>query len=460
MRSVRTFTAAFFAASAVTAVAGVAVFAAGPKAELQDYLREPMPPGIQVVSTEIEGPVFADAQGHTLYRWPSKIVRNGQVGEAPGKPSCLTVPIKETAGLMSIYPEGELLPESETRQACTQRWPIVVAPADAKAVGNFTIVNRPDGIKQWAYRGYGLYTSDLDTIPGETNGARSGRNRDPNSSVAREVVGPSPAVPPQFKVAPMELGRMLIATSNSYSIYANEKDTPTKSNCYDACLADWTPMLAPEFAVSQGEWSVLVRRGGEKQWVFRGKPLYTHVTDTKAHGYMGSDVPGWSNVYVQMAPSPPKGFGIVASRSGRVRTDDKGRTIYFYQCFEDATDSFACDSPKDPQVYRWAVCGGGDIDRCNKTFPYVIADKNAKAENIAWSIRDIDPKSGRYVAANTPGSLHVWTFRGRPIYTFAGDKETGDIEADSWGQDHGQGNGFTAFWVRDDFDTLDGGTRY
>ena len=455
----RTFTAVFLAAGCVAASFGAA-FAAAPKAETQDYLREAMPAGIQVVFTEMEGPVFANAEGHTLYRWPGKIVRNGQVGDSPGKPTCLTVPIKETAGLMSIYPKGELLPDSETRPACTQRWPIAVASADAKPVGNFTIINRPEGIKQWAYKGYPLYASDLDLKPGDSNGARSGRNRDPNSNNPREVVAPAPAIPAQFKVAPMELGRMLITVSNSYSIYAYEKDTATKSNCYDACLADWTPVLAPEFAQSQGEWTVLIRRGGDKQWVFRGKPLYTHVTDTKAHGYMGSDVAGWSNVYVQMAPTPPKGFGIVSTRSGRVRTDDKGRTIYFYQCFEDSDDSTPCDSPKDPQVYRWAVCGGGDVDRCNKTFPYVIADKTAKAENNTWTIRDIDPKTGRYVAANTPGSLHVWAFRDRPIYTFAGDKESGDIEADSWGQDHGQGNGFTAFWVRDDFDTLDGGTRY
>ena len=458
MRSLRTLTTVFLAAGGVAAFGSAASAASRP--EIQDYLREAMPPGIQVVHTEIEGPVFADARGRTLYRWPSKIVRNGSVGESPGKPTCLTVPIKETAGMMSIYPAGELLPNAETRPACTQRWPIVVAPGDAKPVGNFTVINRPDGIKQWAYKGYGLYTSDLDTMPGETNGARMGRNRDPNSSVAREIVAPAPAIPAQFKVAPMELGRMLIAASNSYSVYANEKDTATKSNCYDACLSDWTPVLAPEFAVAQGEWTVLIRRGGEKQWVFRGKPLYTHILDTKAHGYMGSDVPGWSNVYVQRAPNPPKGFGIVATHAGRVRTETTGKTIYFYQCSEDSDDSLACDAPSDPQVYRWAMCGGGDPERCVKTFPYVLADANAKSENISWSERDIDPKSGRYVAAGTPGSLHVWAYRGRPIYTFAGDKQLGDIEADSWGQDHGQGNGFTAFWVRDDFDTLDGGTRY
>lgn len=451
----------FFAAIGM-AIGGIATYenasAASPRSEVQDYLREPMPPGIQVVHTEIEGPVFADARGHTLYRWPASNVRNGSAGDSPGKSNCTDVSIKETAGLMSIYPAGELLPFAETRPSCVQHWPPLAAPAGAAPVGNFTIIKRADGIDQWAYRGYPLYLSHRDSMPGETNGARNSRNRDTNSSVPREVAIPAPAVPAQFKVATMELGRML-ATARGVSVYAHDKDTSTKTGCYDACLNEWAPVLAPAFAVPQGEWSVLERRDGARQWVYRGKPLYTHVLDTQNYGYMGSDVPGWKNVYMQFAPNPPKDFGIAVTHAGLVRTAPGGKTIYFYQCGEDSADALLCDGPDDPQQYRYAVCGGGDPHVCLQRFPYVIADKNAKSDSIAWSVRNIDPKTGRYVAPDTPGSLHIWTFRGRPIYTFAGDKEPGDIEADSWGQDHGQGNGFTAFWVRDDFDTLDGGAR-
>jgi hypothetical protein len=34
------------------------------------YVAAPMPPGVQVVDTENEGPVFANADGKTLYSWP------------------------------------------------------------------------------------------------------------------------------------------------------------------------------------------------------------------------------------------------------------------------------------------------------------------------------------------------------------------------------------------------------
>jgi len=425
------------------------------KSLVLDYVEEPTPPGIRVVRTELEGPVFATAQGLTLYRWPQGQVRNGVAGEAVGATACFDVQIKETAGLASIYPAGEILPDADNRPTCVQHWPIVKAAANAQPIGNWTLIDRPDGIKQWAYKGQGVYTSHLDAQPGETNGARSGKNRDSNAVSPREVVAPTPDVPAQFRVASMELGRLL-TTATGLSVYAYAKDTATTSNCSGGCLDDWKPVLAPEFAVDQGEWSIIQRRNSDRQWAFRGKPLYTHVNDSDATSYEGSDVPGWSNVFIHRTPDPPKGFGIVDTHGGQVRTDPTGKTIYVYHCGEDSADFLYCDTPGDPQAYRWAVCGGGSPERCVKTFPYVLADKRAKSNSLAWSIRSIDPQTGRYVEEGTPGSLRIWAFRGRPVYTFAGDHQPGDIEADSWGPDHGQSNGYAAFWVRDDFDVLDG----
>jgi hypothetical protein len=36
-----------------------------------------MPPGFQIVVNEIKGPVFATAEGRTLYIWPKRTLRNG-----------------------------------------------------------------------------------------------------------------------------------------------------------------------------------------------------------------------------------------------------------------------------------------------------------------------------------------------------------------------------------------------
>ena len=424
---------------------------AGSASPKEDYLREPLPPGFQVIITELEGPVFADAQGHTLYTWPSQQQRNGNVGEAAGKPECYDIHYRETAGTSIPYPAGLELPNADHRPTCVQYWPPMLAATGSKPVGNFSIVDRTDGTKQWAYRGYALYRSHLDQNPGETyGGTMRSAGKDPVSGSKRRPAKPAPLVPPQFGVASMFLGRLLV-TDTQYSVYAYDQDTPTKSNCIGACAVDFEPMLASDTAVTTGEWSVVERQGGRKQWTFRGKPLYRYLKDSKERSYEGSDVPGWHNVFMQSGPRFPKGFQAVDTDGGQVLADSHGKTLYFYLCVEDTLDSLLCDTPDASQEYRWAVCGGGDPARCVQTFPYVIADKNAKSDSIAWSIRDIDPKTGRYLPAGTPGALHIWAYRGRPIYTFARDRAPGDIKADTWGEGWGEKNGFSAFWVRDLF---------
>src|SRR5690606_18444705 len=54
------------------------------------YLEEEMPPGIQVVHSPLEGPVFADSNGKTLYTWPLMALRNGSVGDRKDAPSNCT----------------------------------------------------------------------------------------------------------------------------------------------------------------------------------------------------------------------------------------------------------------------------------------------------------------------------------------------------------------------------------
>jgi predicted lipoprotein with Yx(FWY)xxD motif len=61
--------------------------------------------------------------------------------------------------------------KSNCDTACTQRWTPLAAPADAQAIGDFTIITRNDGSRMWAYRYRPLYTSATDKAPGDANGA-------------------------------------------------------------------------------------------------------------------------------------------------------------------------------------------------------------------------------------------------------------------------------------------------
>jgi hypothetical protein len=49
-----------------------------------------MPPGFRVEISELDGPVFADSKGRTLYRWPYRTMRNGVTGDSKGESTAPT----------------------------------------------------------------------------------------------------------------------------------------------------------------------------------------------------------------------------------------------------------------------------------------------------------------------------------------------------------------------------------
>ena len=428
-----------------------AAVAAAPPSEQERYREVPMPPGFRVEATALDGPVFADARGRTLYTWPQHLLRNGYSGEAPGVVACHDEVLTVTAGLMSPYPPGIELPEVDSRPSCTDLWPPVLAQADAAPVGKWTLVERRDGVRQWAYDEQPLYTSVRDSGPGDVLGG-STRRYGGDSPAYRVPAKPPAQLPPGFAVRTTTLGRML-TTHRNESVYAFESDTATSIACDDGCLDRWKPVVAPQLVRPQGEWSVLERAPGVRQWLFRGQPLYTHVLDTGSWSQEGSDVPGWSNVFTQRAPEPPASFTVQATIAGEVLADHRGRTIYVYYCGEDSADQLSCDHPEDTQVYRLAMCGGGDPERCLAHWPYVTAGEDERDANRVWRIVTVDPMTGRYVddPDSAPDALRVWAYRDRPVYTYGPDAYPGDVHGGGTGEWRGQRNGLRAFWVRDDF---------
>ena len=421
---------------------------AQPSPAMVGYVNEPLPPGIQVTFNEREGAIFADASGHTLYSWPFRALRLGQVGDHSGRSACTDLKLTETGGFMEPYPPGLILPNVEHRPTCVQAWPPVLAADDAKPVGGWSIITRDDKKKQWAYRGQAVYTSYLDRELGDVLGAsKSGGGR----HTGRGPVGPAANLPPGFALVSSVTGGML--ASEGRSVYVWDKDGANKSRCTGECLEQWKPILAPLLSEARGEFSVFEREPGIKQWAFRGKPVYTYADDPKGGGatFDGAEVPGWRNSYTYQTPSPPKEFKFQDTTTGVVIADHRGKTVYTYGCAEDTEDQLGCDTPDTPQEYRLAICGAGDPARCLTQFPYVPAAKGAKSESRLWNAMLINPMTGRVAPEGQKGAMYVWAFRGRPVYTFAGDREPGDMFAAGWGEIQGSRNGFTALVMQDYF---------
>src|SRR5262249_48834886 len=153
--------------------------------------------------------------------------------------------------------------------------------------------------------------------------------------------------PPELAIVPFRTGHM-ITTHKGQSVYVSDADEPGKSNCSAQCLSDWAPVLAPQTAKGKGDWSVIERSPGLKQWAYRGKALYTYVHEKRARAVTGSDIPGWRNAFTQRALPPPANFTVQDSRIGQVLADASGKTIYLYACNDDALDQQTCDHPESP----------------------------------------------------------------------------------------------------------------
>lgn len=78
------------------------------------------------------------------------------------------------------------------------------------------------------------------------------------------------------------MGKILV-DEKKMTLYIFDKDEMNKSNCYDKCAVNWPPFMAAADAMADGEWTVVERTDGSKQWAHKGKPLYLWIQD-KAPG--------------------------------------------------------------------------------------------------------------------------------------------------------------------------------
>lgn len=62
-------------------------------------------------------------------------------------------------------------------------------------------------------------------------------------------------------------------------LYTYDLDTPLRSTCNAACQASWMPVPAASTAKPLGQWTIIRGEGGQGQWAYRGKPVYTLLGD-------------------------------------------------------------------------------------------------------------------------------------------------------------------------------------
>ncbi len=91
--------------------------------------------------------------------------------------------------------------------------------------------------------------------------------------------------------APVKYSNGWMTGENGMTLYTFDKDVAGsgKSVCNGPCATNWPPFTAATNEPAGGDWSVVTRDDGSKQWAFSGKPLYFYAKDQKAGDVTGDN---------------------------------------------------------------------------------------------------------------------------------------------------------------------------
>jgi len=101
--------------------------------------------------------------------------------------------------------------------------------------------------------------------------------------------------------SPAKVADGMLVGPNQMTLYTFDRDAAGsgKSVCNGPCATNWPPFMASAGDKAMGDYSIVTRDDGAKQWAFKGKPLYYWVRDTKPGDKTGD---GFNNVWRVVKP--------------------------------------------------------------------------------------------------------------------------------------------------------------
>jgi predicted lipoprotein with Yx(FWY)xxD motif len=368
------------------------------------------PPGIGVRATDLDGTVYVDAKGRTLYVAPR---------DEEGASRCDdTRYVKATRTISSI---SYYLADADRRRTCVESWPPLLASERDKPVDDWTVIQRPDGLRQWAFRGKAVYRSILDQAPGDVNGHTTG----PSGRQGYMPLTRSLGLPPGITTRMTQWGRVLAPGEGSGILYVQDgAPQAQRASCDVVCRSTWKPVLAPAGIEVKGDWSAVSTGRGVQQWAYRGQALFAAARLRESIHDPPMEAQGWLPAVYRPRPAAPSDITVTTTAAGRVYADRQGRTVYFFSCVEETVDHQFCDVLGTTPMTRLAMCGGPE--KCMRTWRPVLVSRKAHSANRTWTIVKVDPKTGARIGDSRPDGLSVWAYRGRPLYTYYLDQEPGD----------------------------------
>ena len=95
---------------------------------------------------------------------------------------------------------------------------------------------------------------------------------------------------------PVKVSDGVLVGANGMTLYTFDKDAAGsgKSVCNGPCATNWPPLMAAPGEAASGDFSIITRDDGSKQWAVKGKPVYYWAKDSKPGDKTGD---GFNNVW-------------------------------------------------------------------------------------------------------------------------------------------------------------------
>jgi predicted lipoprotein with Yx(FWY)xxD motif len=103
---------------------------------------------------------------------------------------------------------------------------------------------------------------------------------------------------------PVKYSGGVMVSSAGMTLYTFDKDLAGsgKSACIDQCTVAWPPLKATADDKPGGDYTLITRDDGSKQWAYKGKPLHLWIKDRKPGDKTGD---GFDKLWHVVKEAPP-----------------------------------------------------------------------------------------------------------------------------------------------------------
>lgn len=379
---------------------------------------------------------LGQAQGYDLGKETASILLRDQIVYADARGMTLYTYAKDSRQHSACVGE------------CAATWRPLIASTHAKPYGEWSIIRRADGGRQWTYQGKPLYSYTKDLDPGSVGGNDPARFGSLRKNSAGEFVGggvrgslldhasadaPLPAdwrpallypvagalLPAGISIREVADAEGLVLTDyRGRTLYAFEGDPSKDAKACGASPCPWQPALAPAAAGRIGDFAVLVRADGINQWTYRGEALYSYSRDLASGDAYGVGVnPRWHVAAIVRYFMPSSVTLVMTPGQGKVLATADGRTLYRRDAYilqSGGGHSFRRGNPARPAVGRDIGVNAHCEGECARLWHPFLAPASAQPRGF-WN-----------VAVRSDGTRQ-WVYQGFALWTYQGDQRPGDM---------------------------------